>query len=104
MEQRINGEDAHVPDIRHRVGIKAPPPRVFEAVATAAGLAGWWTQTLDGDESVGGLLRFYFGGPSPSAVMEIVDLVADSRVGWRCREGPDDWIDTTVTFAFSSSD
>jgi uncharacterized protein YndB with AHSA1/START domain len=30
-------------EILHRVGIKASPDKVYRALATPEGLAGWWT-------------------------------------------------------------
>ena len=35
-------------DIIHRIGIKAPATKVYEAVATAQGVAGWWTRDTTG--------------------------------------------------------
>jgi uncharacterized protein YndB with AHSA1/START domain len=86
-------------DIRHRVGIAAPQDRVFAAIATRDGLAGWWTRTVEGTPERGGRMRFYFGRPDPGAVMEIVGLEAPDLVVWRCVDaGPKEWIGTTVTF------
>jgi uncharacterized protein YndB with AHSA1/START domain len=42
-----------LPDIRHRVGIAAPQPRVYEMVATKDGLADFWTSQVEGDSEVG---------------------------------------------------
>jgi len=85
-------------DIRHRVGIAAPPARVFEALSTTEGLAGWWTQDVDGDPNQGGTLRFFFGTAEPTASMEVVDVTPDAHVGWRCVQGPDEWFGTTLDF------
>jgi uncharacterized protein YndB with AHSA1/START domain len=85
-------------DIRHRVGITATPQDVFGRLATGDGLAQWWTRKLKGDSVPGGQLAFYFGSPEPGAVMEVIDLVESERVGWRCVEGPAEWLDTSVTF------
>jgi uncharacterized protein YndB with AHSA1/START domain len=85
-------------DIRHRVGIAAPPERVFEVLTTLEGLASWWTRDVDGDPTEGGLVQFYFGSPEPSAVMEVVGLAPSHRVEWDCVKGPDDWVGTTMTF------
>ncbi len=87
-----------MPDIRHRVGIAAPQHRVYEMVATKEGLAEFWTTHVEGDAEVGGKLSFFFDGPEPSAVMEVVELSPDDRVQWRCVEGPAEWVGTTVTF------
>ena len=85
-------------DIRHRVGINAPVPAVYEALATAEGLSRWWTTNVEGRSQVGDMLIFRFGRPEPSAIMAVTDLVPQRRVVWRCVEGPDDWRDTTLTF------
>ena len=87
-----------MPEIRHRVGIAAPQHRVYEMLATKDGLAKFWTAQVEGDSEVGGRLRFFFGKPEPSAVMEVVELSPDDRVRWRCIQGPAEWVGTTVTF------
>jgi len=91
-------------DIRHRFGTTAAPADVFAAVATGDGLRSWWTTDVRGDDSPGGSLGFYFGGPEPAAVMEVVELVTGERVVWRCTAGPDEWVDTTFTFEVSAED
>jgi uncharacterized protein YndB with AHSA1/START domain len=90
--------------IRHRVGIEAPLPTVYDAVATREGLARWWTRHVDGESQVGGKLAFWFGGDAPGAIMEVVALEPSRRVVWRCIEGPDDWRDNVVAFDFRDVD
>jgi len=36
-------------DIRHRIGIREPQERVHQALATADGVASWWTGDVRGD-------------------------------------------------------
>jgi uncharacterized protein YndB with AHSA1/START domain len=91
-------------DIRHRVGISVPPARVFAALTTREGLASWWTTELDGDPTQGGMLQFFFGGPDPSAVMEVVEFVPTERVVWECVKGPDEWVGTRITFDLESDE
>jgi uncharacterized protein YndB with AHSA1/START domain len=91
-------------DIRHRVGIAAPPSRVFEALATREGLASWWTRDVHGDPALGGTLRFRFGRPDGGADMEVTEIVDDRRVGWRCVYGPKEWMATSVTFTVTEGD
>jgi uncharacterized protein YndB with AHSA1/START domain len=91
-------------DIRHRVGIAASQERVYEALTTLEGLAGWWTRHVAGDPSQGGALRFFFGGSEPGAVMEVAEITPTHHVGWRCTQGPDEWVGTTVTFDIKPSD
>jgi uncharacterized protein YndB with AHSA1/START domain len=85
-------------DIRHRVGIAAPPEKVYEKLATIEGLSSWWTRDVSGNAGIDGTVEFSFGSPDRIAVMEVVDLQPDRRVGWRCVKGPDEWIDTSFTF------
>jgi uncharacterized protein YndB with AHSA1/START domain len=85
-------------DIRHRVGIDAPIAEVYDAIATAAGTAQWWTRDVTGESTVGGALTFSFGGPERSATMELVELTPPDRIVWRCVHGPDEWIGLTFTF------
>jgi uncharacterized protein YndB with AHSA1/START domain len=90
-------------DIRHRVGIAAPQDRVYEMLSTKDGLAEFWTQ-VEGDSEVGGKLGFFFGTPEPVVVFEVVELVPNGRVQWRCIDGPQDWLGTTVAFDLKESD
>jgi uncharacterized protein YndB with AHSA1/START domain len=89
--------------IRHRVGITAPPARVYEALTTTEGLAEWWTRNIDGDPQLGGTLRFFFGSAEPGAVMDVVELAPTEHVEWHCVQGPDEWVGTRLTFDLKPS-
>jgi uncharacterized protein YndB with AHSA1/START domain len=89
--------------IRHRVGIHAPVERVYDALATRDGITQWWTRDVEGDATPGGELAFRFGGPEPAATMELVELAPPARVAWRCVQGADEWLGTTVTFALQGN-
>jgi uncharacterized protein YndB with AHSA1/START domain len=91
-------------DIRHRVGIRAPISEVYSAVATREGVAEWWTSDVEGESRPGGKLAFRFGFPEPWVAMEVVELVAPTMVQWRCVEGPDEWMDTTITFELKAGE
>jgi uncharacterized protein YndB with AHSA1/START domain len=41
-------------DIIHRVGIKAPVSKVYAALSTIEGVAGWWTGETTGFSRSGG--------------------------------------------------
>jgi len=82
-------------DILHRVGVKTPTPRkVYDALTTVEGLAGWWTDDTKGSTDVGGVIAFRFlpGGFD----MEVVELRPSERVVWRVVDGPEEWIGTTI--------
>lgn len=82
-------------DILHRVGVTAPPAKVYEALTTVDGLAGWWTTDTSGDGA--GTLRFRFGEVG-GFDLKVVDLQPDARVEWEITDGPAEWVATTVTF------
>jgi uncharacterized protein YndB with AHSA1/START domain len=90
-------------DIRHRIGINAPQERVQQAFATTEGVAAWWTRDAGGDATAGGKLLLYFGAPEPRLVLAVDEVSAD-RVEWHCLEGPDEWVDTRITFEFDHHD
>ena len=85
-------------DILHRIGVVTPSPeKVYEALTTVEGLAGWWTVDTGGDAGVGGTLAFRFP-PVGGFDMEVVELRPSERVVWRVVDGPEEWIGTTVTW------
>jgi uncharacterized protein YndB with AHSA1/START domain len=84
-------------DILHRVGIEAPLARVFAAFSTKEGLAGWWTETVTGDDRLGGVLVFHFGTESFNE-MKVTALVPNQLVAWECSGGPPEWVGTRLTF------
>jgi uncharacterized protein YndB with AHSA1/START domain len=82
-------------DILHRIGVEgSTPEKVYEALTTVDGLAGWWTDDTRGGGGVGDVLEFRFlpGGFD----MEVVELKPAERVTWRVVDGPEEWIGTTV--------
>src|SRR6266852_8822519 len=81
-----------MPDIIHRVGIKATPAKVFGALATIDGLAHWWTTETKGNARKGGTIDFGFCG------MKVTGLKANRTVAWKCVQGPKEWIGTEVAF------
>jgi uncharacterized protein YndB with AHSA1/START domain len=89
-------------EIRHRVGIAAAAESVYEALTTTEGIASWWWEDARGDARVTGRLECYYGD-SPMVVMEIDEERSKERVSWCCVQGPEEWMDTTVTFDIRSS-
>jgi uncharacterized protein YndB with AHSA1/START domain len=81
-----------MPDILHRVGIKASPKKVFKALTTVDGLAHWWTLEASGDAGAGGMVDFGFSG------MKVTKLAANKLVKWKCVRGPEEWLGTEITF------
>lgn len=92
-------------DIIHRVGIKAPASKVYAALSTIDGLSGWWTRKTSGDSKVGGTVSFRFDAPDGREIggfdMNVLELKPDSKVHWRVKGGPEEWIGTDVDFSLS---
>ncbi|MGW9512316.1 SRPBCC family protein [Embleya sp. NPDC055610] len=82
-------------DILHRIGVEhASPERVYEALTTVAGLAGWWTEKTSGETDLGGVLEFRFG---PGGFdMKVVELDPGRIVRWEVVDGPEEWVGTRV--------
>lgn len=95
-------------DIIHRVGIKAPLSKVYAALSTTEGVAGWWTTATSGISDPGGTINFEFlttGGERIGAMdMRVVALEPDRLVHWRCTAGPEEWIGTDVVFRLVQED
>lgn len=94
-------------DILHRVGIKAPLDKVYKAVATAEGIAGWWTVDTRGDNKAGGTLSLRFtdaGHEIGVFEMKILELHSDTRVVWQVVNGPDEWNGTRIRFELKNEE
>ena len=89
-------------DIIHRIGIRAPAAKVYEAVATANGVAGWWTRDTTGAAKAGGKVNVRFrhkGGQEIGQMdFEMTRLDPNREVNWRILAGPPEWLGTDVTF------
>lgn len=91
-------------DIIHRVGIKAPIARVYAALATTEGVAGWWTTETTGDSKPGGTVHVRFtshGEEKGKMSFRLVELSPNRAVHWRFESGPAEWLGTDVTFTLS---
>lgn len=83
--------------ICHRLLIKSPVEKVYEALTTEKGLSGWWTPETKAKPEIGSIARFSFN-PGQSTNMEILELKPYSLVKWRCVEAQQEWIGTTLSF------
>ena len=84
-------------DILHKVGIKSSSKDdVYKALTTIDGLAAWWTRDTQGENRVGGVLKFRFGAGGFD--MNILELRPAEHVLWRVVEGPEEWIGTKISF------
>jgi uncharacterized protein YndB with AHSA1/START domain len=91
-------------DIKHQIAIAASPGKVYAAVATQAGLRGWWTADTTADERPGGKAVFGFSRHEAVYRMNIDRMVADKEVAWTCTGDNPDWIGTTLTWSVTPGD
>jgi uncharacterized protein YndB with AHSA1/START domain len=89
-------------DIIHRIGIKAPVAKVYAALSTVEGVAGWWTKETSGSTKPGESVKVLFRNPSGDEIgrmeFELVTLKPNQEVRWRFTAGPEEWVGTDVTF------
>ena len=92
-------------DIIHKVGIKAPVSKVYAALSTVEGVAGWWSRETSGDAQPGGTIKVVFRSPAGElkGQMEfcLLELRPSEQVVWRVTSGPEEWVGTNVTFSLS---
>lgn len=79
--------------------IAATPESVFKALTQQDGIARWWTDDLSVKPEVGSLAEFRFHRWGGNALQfEIAELEQDKKVRWLSRQGPPQWMGTSVTW------
>lgn len=96
-EGNVSTDQQSSKSIYHRLLIEAPVEKVYEAVTTQKGLAGWWTPDTLAKPKVGSILRFAFG-PDYYKEMKVEELKPYSKIKWICLKAFEEWIGTTLTF------
>jgi uncharacterized protein YndB with AHSA1/START domain len=99
--------EVNMVDIIHRMGIRAPLSKVYAALSTVEGIAGWWTRDTSGESRPGGNVKVVFrsraGDEIGKMVFEVIELNPNKKVQWRFESGPEEWIGTDVTFTLSEA-
>lgn len=90
-------------DIKHLVVIEAPVRTVYRALTAQSGLAAWWTTQTVATPQVGSIAEFTFGDRYHNE-MRIVKLEEDRKVEWKCIEGDEEWVGTTLVFSLEPDD
>ena len=85
--------------IYHQVGIRAQPARIYDALTTSAGIAGWWTDQVDGRQG-----RIGIGFGSVRMEMEVERLEESRLVVWKCVLGHPLWEKTRIEFDLSDDE
>jgi hypothetical protein len=67
--------------LHHQVWIKAPVARVYNALATADGLSGWWAPHTT-TETAAGIVLGHSPGPAHGEVQMLVLEASPGRIEW----------------------
>jgi hypothetical protein len=79
------------------VGIESSTTEAaYTALTNCEELSGWWTHDTQGENKVGGVLRFRFGNGGFD--MQVLELQPPSHVLWQVIDGPPEWIGTRISF------
>lgn len=90
--------------IHHVVDVDADADRVFAALTTEQGLAGWWSTVVSTPPAeVGTVVDFTFVGDFHPD-MEVVEIDSPSLLVWRCVGGHEPWDDNTFRFELEAVD
>jgi uncharacterized protein YndB with AHSA1/START domain len=88
-------------DIVHSVNIKTTSERLYEAITTQKGLAGWWTPQVKAEPIMGALNEFHF---VETTLKFRVDKLEPHHVAWLSVQVPTDWEGTQVLFDITPED
>jgi uncharacterized protein YndB with AHSA1/START domain/ketosteroid isomerase-like protein len=88
------------------ISLGAPRQRVFDALTTLEGLAGWWASTARGSGSVGGQFELGFAGLDEKITMRVDAALISGSVAWTClgHTGLPDWDGTKIIFTLADHD
>ncbi len=84
--------------------INATPETIYSALATQAGINGWWSKDCDIAASTGGTSTMRFiKEDRPVTMVFRVEELSPNRVAWTCTNNDNPaWIDTTLVFDFKA--
>lgn len=82
--------------LHHSVPVDASPEKVFAAVATQAGMQGWWTKDTKMTPRVGGKAEFGFENRGMVFRMTIDEIVPNKSIKMSCSGDHPDWAGTTL--------
>jgi len=83
-------------DIVHSINIKTTPDRLYEAITTQKGLAGWWVPKAKAEATVGAINEFPFEGLT--VTFRVDKLEPGRHVAWSSVQVPPDWEKTQILF------
>jgi uncharacterized protein YndB with AHSA1/START domain/ketosteroid isomerase-like protein len=87
-------------DYTRELRFDAPAERVFDALTTLDGLAGWWTAIASGTPTAGRTINLGFDGLDEEITMHVEQATRPSTVVWSCllHTAHPEWEGTTIVF------
>ncbi len=86
-----------MPNIKHYLNINAPVEVVFKAITEQEGLSKWWTEETVASVKLNSVAEFKFGDLY-QCKMNVSNLLPGKKVEWKCVDGADEWIGTSIVF------
>ena len=83
-------------EIYHCFRIKAYPGKVYKALTSKSGLAGWWTEDLEHSGEPGSISTFRF----KSGAFNRMQIITSQPhwIEWQCIDGHEQWKGSRITF------
>lgn len=81
----------------HLIEINVAPEKVSHAFIDLDGVRGWWTQDTEIVSSFPKVFFLKFGSEYQNK-MQVVEET-DRKVVWKCIEGADEWVGTTLSWS-----
>src|SRR5262249_41592410 len=88
----------------HSVPVNASPEKVYAAVATEAGMQGWWTKDTTMTAKVRGKAEFGFDERQMVFRMTIDEMKPNRSVKMSCSGDHPDWAGTTLEWVVEPTD
>jgi len=83
-------------DIVHKMSINAPIEKIYSSISTMDGLKAWLTSEVEGTYAEGNLLSVNI--LEWKLNIEVLELIENEFVKWRCTDGLEEWKGTVITF------
>jgi uncharacterized protein YndB with AHSA1/START domain len=91
-------------DLHYNIPIKATPAEIYAAIATQAGMQGWWTHDTWMEPRVGGTAEFGFDRRQMVFRMKIDALDPGRGVRMSCGGDHPEWRNTTLEWRIEPAD
>jgi uncharacterized protein YndB with AHSA1/START domain len=95
---------AEMAKILLRFPVAAERDAVYRALASEAGVRGWWSEKTEGPAGTDSVMKVAFPDAPITFDFEVTEDLPSERVAWRCLAGPPEWIGTELSFDLKDGD